>query len=68
METRMAEGNVKAMQQFVGKSPWEWEPVWERLDKRMTAELEPVFGQIKPERASDHFFSADSRQCKASVH
>ncbi|MBS1214894.1 MAG: transposase, family [Proteobacteria bacterium] len=41
MATRMPEGNVQAMQQFVGQSPWEWEPIWERLGKRMTAELEP---------------------------
>jgi SRSO17 transposase len=33
MATRMPEGNVQAMQQFVGQSPWEWEPVWERLGK-----------------------------------
>jgi SRSO17 transposase len=37
----MPEGNVQAMQQFVGQSPWEWEPVWELLAKRMTVELEP---------------------------
>jgi SRSO17 transposase len=41
MAARMPEGNVQAMQQFVGQSPWEWEPIWERLGKRMTAELEP---------------------------
>jgi SRSO17 transposase len=41
MATRMPGGNVQAMQQFVGQSPWEWEPIWERLGKRMTAELEP---------------------------
>src|SRR5260370_29374624 len=29
------------MQQFIGQSPWEWNLVWERLGKRMTAELEP---------------------------
>ena len=38
MATRMPEGNIQAMQQFVGQSPWEWEPIWERLGKRMTAE------------------------------
>ncbi len=37
----LPEGNVQAMQQFIGQSPWEWEPIWERLGKRMTAELEP---------------------------
>src|SRR5258708_5915450 len=41
MATRLPEGNVQAMQQFIGQSPWEWNPVWERLGKRMTAELEP---------------------------
>ncbi len=29
------------MQQLVGQSPWDWLPIWERLGKRMTAELEP---------------------------
>jgi SRSO17 transposase len=38
---RSNEGNVQALQQFVGQSPWEWMPLWERLGKRMTAELEP---------------------------
>lgn len=38
---RLPEGNVQAMQQFIGQSPWEWNPVWEKLGKRMTAELEP---------------------------
>jgi SRSO17 transposase len=37
---RLLEGNVQALQQFVGQSPWEWEPIWERLGKRMTSELE----------------------------
>ena len=38
---RLPDGNVQAMQQFVGQSPWEWAEVWARLGKRMTAELEP---------------------------
>ena len=38
---RVGDGNVQAMQQLVGQSPWDWIPVWERLAKRMTAELEP---------------------------
>ena len=41
MAARTPDGNVQAMQQFVGQSPWEWSPVWERLSRRMTAELEP---------------------------
>jgi SRSO17 transposase len=38
---RLPEGNVQAMQQFIGQSPWEWHSVWERLAQRMTKELEP---------------------------
>jgi SRSO17 transposase len=38
---RLPDGNVQAMQQFIGQSPWDWNAVWERLGKRMNAELEP---------------------------
>jgi SRSO17 transposase len=41
MAARLPEGNAQAMQQLVGQSPWEWQEVWTRLGKRMTAELEP---------------------------
>jgi SRSO17 transposase len=41
LAARSADGNVQALQQFVGQSPWDWMPLWERLAKRMTAELEP---------------------------
>ena len=41
LAARVPDGNVQAMQQFVGQSPWSWTPLWERLGKRMTAELEP---------------------------
>ena len=41
LAARVPDGNVQAMQQLVGQSPWEWQPVWERLAQRMTAELEP---------------------------
>jgi SRSO17 transposase len=41
LATRLPEGNVQAMQQFIGQSPWEWNGIWERLGKRMSAELEP---------------------------
>lgn len=40
MAQRLAEGNVQAMQQFIGQSPWDWNPVREKLGQRMTAELE----------------------------
>src|ERR1035437_7024657 len=41
MAARLPEGNVQALQQLVGQSPWPWVPVWERLARRMTAELAP---------------------------
>jgi SRSO17 transposase len=41
MAKRLPDGNEQAMQQLVGQSPWEWNPVWERLARRMVAELVP---------------------------
>ena len=41
MARRLPDGNEQAMQQFVGQSPWDWKPVWERLAQRMVRELEP---------------------------
>jgi SRSO17 transposase len=41
LAARVPDGNVQALQQLVGQSPWEWLPVWERLAQRMTRELEP---------------------------
>jgi SRSO17 transposase len=41
MAARLPEGNVQAMQQLIGQSPWPWTPVWEQLGRRMTRELEP---------------------------
>ena len=41
MAARLPEGNVQAMQQLIGQSPWLWPPIWERLARRMTAELAP---------------------------
>ena len=41
MAARLPEGNVQAMQQLIGQSPWLWAPVWQRLAQRMTAELRP---------------------------
>ena len=40
LAARLPEGNVQALQQFVGQSPRDWMPVRERLAQRMTAELE----------------------------
>ena len=41
MAQRLPDGNEQAMQQLVGQSPWDWEPVWKRLAQRMVRELEP---------------------------
>src|SRR6202011_2518856 len=41
MSKRLPDGNEQAIQQFVGQSPWELQPVWERLARRMVKELEP---------------------------
>jgi SRSO17 transposase len=41
MAARLPDGNVQAMQQLIGQSPWAWIPVWQRLAQRMTAELMP---------------------------
>lgn len=41
LAARLPDGNIQAMQQFIGQSPWGWTPVWARLGRRMTAELEP---------------------------
>ena len=41
MAARLPGGNVQALQQLIGQSPWPWAPVWERLARRMTAELAP---------------------------
>lgn len=41
LAARLPDGNVQALQQFIGQSPWAWQTSWERLGKRMTAELEP---------------------------
>ena len=41
MAARLPEGNVQALQQLIGQSPWPWAPVWERLARRMAAELAP---------------------------
>jgi SRSO17 transposase len=40
LASRLPEGNVQAMQQFIGQSPWAWQPIWQGLGKRMTSELE----------------------------
>jgi SRSO17 transposase len=43
---RVPGGNVQALQQFVGQSPWTWEPVRRRLAQRMAAELRPAAAWI----------------------
>jgi len=43
---RVAGAEVQALQQFVGHSPWAWEPVRRRLAQRMAAQLEPAAAWI----------------------
>ena len=43
---RVPEGNVQALQQFVGQSPWAWEPVRRLLAQHMGEELLPAVGWI----------------------
>jgi SRSO17 transposase len=42
MATRVSDGNVQAMQQFIGQSPWPWEPLRKELAKRMAEALHPA--------------------------
>ena len=46
LAVRVPGGNVQALQQFVGQSPWAWEPVREQLAQRMQEALLPVAGWI----------------------
>src|SRR5450830_1080737 len=40
--TQLPDGDVQALQQFVGQSPWAWEPVRAQLAQRMVRELTPA--------------------------
>lgn len=44
--TQLPDGEVQALQQFVGQSPWEWAPLREQLAQRMARELQPVAAWI----------------------
>jgi SRSO17 transposase len=46
LAARVPGGNVQALQQFVGQSPWAWEPVREQLAQRMQEALLPTAGWI----------------------
>jgi SRSO17 transposase len=43
---RMPGADVQALQQFVGQSPWAWEPVRRRLAQRMEQTLRPTVAWI----------------------
>ena len=43
---RVPGANMQALQQFVGQSPWAWEPVRRQLAQRMAAELRPAAAWI----------------------
>ena len=46
MATRVSDGNVQAMQQFIGQSPWQWEPLRKELAHRLVGALQPVAAWI----------------------
>src|SRR6478609_1636682 len=41
MAARLQDGDEQCLQQFVNQSPWQWEPVRERLAVRMSELIEP---------------------------
>lgn len=46
MANRLPDGNVQAMQQFIGQSPWDHVPIRRRLAERMCRELVPAHAWI----------------------
>jgi len=42
MATHAPDGNVQALQQFIGQSPWPWEPIRKQLAHRLVGALQPV--------------------------
>ena len=42
LAARLADGDEQCLQQFVNQSPWEWQPVRERLAARMSAAIAPL--------------------------
>ncbi len=42
MAARLPDGNVQAMQQFVGQSPWDHSPVRKKLAERMVEAMVPA--------------------------
>ena len=42
MAARLPDGDEQCLQQFVNQSPWEVEPIRQRLARRMVAELAPL--------------------------
>ena len=46
MADRLPDGNVQAMQQFIGQSPWDYLPIRKRLAERMGKEIVPTVAWI----------------------
>jgi SRSO17 transposase len=42
MATHAPDGNVQGLQQFIGQSPWPWEPLRRQLAQRLVGALDPV--------------------------
>jgi SRSO17 transposase len=46
MASRLHDGNVQSMQQFIGQSPWDHKPTRRQLAERMARELVPAYAWI----------------------
>lgn len=46
MADRLPDGNIQSMQQFIGQSPWNNQPIRQRLAERMSKELIPAHAWI----------------------
>jgi SRSO17 transposase len=46
MAARLPGGNVQAMQQFIGRSPWDHHSIRKKLADRMAGEMVPAFAWI----------------------
>ena len=67
MANRLPDGNVQAMQQFIGQSPWDPMPTRRRLAERMSRELVPAHGWIVDDtgfpKKGDHSIGVARQYC-----
>src|SRR5947209_19182303 len=46
MAERLPDGNEQSLQQFVGQSPWAWEPLWRPMAERIEYVFSPPVAWI----------------------